>query len=198
LGTLGGTFSNAGSINDSGEVVGWSTTAGDVTLRAFRWKNGHLTNLGSLYDDLCSLAFDSNSKGQVVGNSVPCDIGGASHPFLWENGGPMVDLNTLIPPDSGVVLNEGAFVNEKGEIVASATLDNGEVHTFLLIPNGHDSDFDVAVGAADPSLNDLALVTQTSTKATPATLTLKKLTEIRARFANRHRGFGINEKKHTR
>jgi hypothetical protein len=33
----------------------------------------------------------------------------------------MVDLNTLIPPGSGVLLNEGVFINERGEIVASAT-----------------------------------------------------------------------------
>ena len=47
------------------------------TLRAFRWKDGHMTNLGSLNDDICSLAFGSNSKGQVVGNSIPCDVDGA-------------------------------------------------------------------------------------------------------------------------
>ena len=191
LGTLGGTFSTAGWIDDSGEVVGAATTDADATLRAFRWKNGHMTNLGSLYDDVCSLAFDSNSKGQIVGDSIPCDIGGASRPFLWENGGPMVDLNTLIPPGSGVVLNEGAAINEKGEIVAGGTLDNGEGRTFLLIPNGHDDNLDVAEGAADANPNDVAPVTQSSSNLTNARLTPERLAELRARFANRHRGFGF-------
>jgi len=195
LGTLGGTFSNAGSINDSGEVVGWSTTAADATLRAFRWKNGHMTNLGSLYDDVCSLAFSSNSKGQIVGNSVPCDIGGASHPFLWENGGLMVDLNTLIPPGSGVLLNEGAFINEKGEIVASATLDNGEVHTYLLIPGEGEADNAASVAATG---FDAVRASQSSTSMTHGKLTPEKLAELRARFANRHRRFGLMPPKSTR
>jgi probable HAF family extracellular repeat protein len=190
LGTLGGTVSDTGSINDSGEVVGWSTTAGDATLRAFRWKNGHMTNLGSLYDDVCSLAFGSNSKGQIVGDSIPCDIGGASHPFLWENGGPMVDLNTLIPPGSGVVLNEGAFINEKGEIVASGTLENGEGRSFLLIPKDRDDDDD-ADDATVATQDDLTPATASATHSTHARLTPERLAELRARFLNRHRGFGL-------
>jgi probable HAF family extracellular repeat protein len=33
----------------------------------------------------------------VVG--VSFDASGNIHSFLWENGGPMVDLSTLIPPE---------------------------------------------------------------------------------------------------
>jgi probable HAF family extracellular repeat protein len=158
-------------------------------LRAFRWKNGHMTNLGSLYGDVCSLAFGSNSKGQIVGNSIPCDVDGPSRPFLWENGGPMVDLNTLIPPDSGIVLNEAEIVNERGEIVASATLDNGEGHTYLLIPDGHD---DVAEGPADADQSDVAPLTQSLTRVAHARLTLA---ELLARSATRHRGLGLGSPK---
>ncbi len=194
LGTLGGTFSEAGWIDDSGEVVGGATTDGDATLRAFRWKNGHMTNLGSLYGDVCSLAFGSNSKGQIVGNSIPCDVDGPSRPFLWENGGPMVDLNTLIPTDSGIVLNEAEIVNEKGEIVASATLDNGEVHSFLLIPDGHDGVAE-AEAAADASPSDLASLTQSSTRVGTARLTRERLAQLRARSTARHQGFGFGRPK---
>src|SRR5262249_52321276 len=122
LGTLGGTFAGAYWIDDSGEVVGASTTEGNATLRAFRWKNGHMTNLGSLNQnqDICSLAFASNSKGQIVGNSISdCDVAPSS-PFLWENGGPMVDLNSLIPSGSGLILREGTYINEAGEIAGVA------------------------------------------------------------------------------
>ena len=38
LGTLGGDFSNAFWIDDSGEVVGGATTPGELTLRAVRGK----------------------------------------------------------------------------------------------------------------------------------------------------------------
>ena len=193
LGTLGGIFSAAGWIDDSGEVVGAATTDAEATLRAFRWKNGHMTNLGSLNQnqDICSLAFGSNSKGQIVGNSIS-DCDAPSRPFLWENGGPMVDLNTLIPPGSGVVLNEGAAINEKGEIVASGTLDNGEGRTFLLIPKEKDDDegeseSENATSVAVPSA---APVLGSSAEPSRARLTPERLAELRARFANRHRGFG--------
>jgi probable HAF family extracellular repeat protein len=192
LGTLGGDFSFAGWIDDSGEVVGGSTTTTDpqTTLRAFRWKNGQMANLGSLYGDACSLAFGSNSKGQIVGNSIPCDGGGPSRPFLWEDGGPMVDLNTLIPGDSGIHLNEAEIVNEKGEILASATFENGEVHSYLLIPDGHDVIVDVTEATADASQRS------GSRSLTHARLTPEKLAQLRSLSANRYR-FGLHQPKNA-
>ena len=38
------------------------------------------------------------------------------HAFIWENGGPMVDLNTLIPANSGLELEEAFNINDRGEI----------------------------------------------------------------------------------
>jgi probable HAF family extracellular repeat protein len=134
LGTFGGDFSFAHWIDDSGEVVGGATTTNNGLLRAARWENGHMTNLGSLNGDLCSFAVGSNSKGQIIGNSVSGECEHDLHPFLWENGGPMVDLNTLIPPNSGLVLHETQYINERGEITGAAFLPNGEEHAFLLIP----------------------------------------------------------------
>lgn len=190
LGTLGGDFSEAGWIDDSGEVVGGATTEGNATFRAFRWRNGHMANLGSLNDDVCSLAFASNSKGQIVGNSIPCDVDGApSRPFLWENGGPMVDMNSLIPPVPGLVLTEGAFINEAGEIAGVATLDNGDQHAFLLIPReGDASDVDSEMtteGDAAQALNE-----PPSVSAARARLTPEMLIALRARFAHRQLGLG--------
>ena len=41
---------------------------------------------------------------------------GNARAFLWENGGPMVDLNTLIPPNSGLTLVQAFSINDRGEI----------------------------------------------------------------------------------
>ena len=187
LGTLGGSFSNAFWIDDSGEVVGAATTPDNLTLRAARWKNGSVTNLGSLNDDVCSLAFGSNSKGQIVGNSVRCDGDGVSTAFLWEHG-EMVDLNSLIPTNAGVRLAEGVFINESGEIAGVAELPNGDVHAFVLIPGGGNADENV------PS------TTTTSTQVPVAPhkgLTAETMAGLRARFANGHRRLGIQPSQST-
>ena len=65
LGTLGGTFGHADSINDAGEVVGTATPQGDPGLRTFLWRNGVMTNLGTLGSDPDSEAVSINSRGQI-------------------------------------------------------------------------------------------------------------------------------------
>jgi probable HAF family extracellular repeat protein len=193
LGTLGGDFSFATWIDDSGQAVGGATTPDNLTLRATRWKNGNVTNLGSLYGDICSIAFGSNSAGQIVGNSIPCDVDGASsRPFLWENGGPMVDMNSLIPPGSGLILREGVFINEAGEIAGVADLDNGEQHAFLLIPKDGDN-VEAASATATRSVALPAL--QSPRPATHARLTPELLTALRARIASRNWGLGTKAPK---
>jgi hypothetical protein len=46
----------------------------------------------------------------------------------------MVDLNTLIPPGSGIDLGGAVSINDRGEINGEGVLPNGDVHAFLLIP----------------------------------------------------------------
>ena len=134
LGTLGGTFASGNWLDEAGGVVGGATTENNELFRAFRWINGRMTNLGSLNGDQCSVAFGGNSKGQVVGNSLS-DCDHETHAFLWENGGPMVDLNSFVPPGSGILLHEGVFINERGEIAVDGRLANGDVHAFVLVPD---------------------------------------------------------------
>ena len=75
LGTLGGSFSWATSINDAGEVVGVSLTS-DGELHAVLWTMNtagdvtSLTDLGKLKDtDAGSQAFDINNVGEITGGS---------------------------------------------------------------------------------------------------------------------------------
>jgi probable HAF family extracellular repeat protein len=128
MGTLGGNFGGATRIDDSGEVAGWATDAEEKIL-AVLWKNGKMTNLGSI--DGCSVAWDAK-HGRAVGASFVCG-GPYLHAFLWEHGS-IVDLNTLVPPGSGVQLTLANYINESGEITAAGLLSNGDNHSFLLIP----------------------------------------------------------------
>jgi len=134
LATLGGDHGNANAINDSGEVVGFASNTGNQTTLAFLWKHGVITNLGTVDGDLCSAAHSLNASGQVVGESaVDCTFS-TVHAFLWENNGPMVDLNSLIPPGSGMQLAVASSINDLGEIDGNGVLPNGDIHGFLLIP----------------------------------------------------------------
>jgi probable HAF family extracellular repeat protein len=132
LGTLGGTFGQAWWLNDSREVVGWATTQGDQALDAFSWRNGLMTDLKTLAGDSGSIAEGINASGQVVGQSFPSE--GNGHAFLWENSGPMVNLQSLVLPGSDLTLTEATFINDRGEVVGNAVVPNGDQHAFLLIP----------------------------------------------------------------
>ena len=133
LGTLGGTYSSATWINDAGEIVGDSNLAGDQTGRAFLWKNGVMTNLRTVAGDPCSGANSINSQGQIVGfGSADCN--NEDHAALSENGGPLVDLQTLVLPGSGVTLTNAVFINDQGEIAARGVLSNGDQRAVVLIP----------------------------------------------------------------
>jgi probable HAF family extracellular repeat protein len=131
LGTLGGSFGSATWIDDAEEVVGWALTNGDQVNLAFLWKNGVMTNLGTVDGDQCSVAWFSR-EGRVVGESDACTAT-PLHAFLWENGS-IVDLNSLVPPGSGVQLWLANHINERGEITAAGVLSNGDNRAFLLIP----------------------------------------------------------------
>jgi len=141
LGTLGGTFSNPTGLTDDGHVSGVATTRNDETLHAVLWRNREIKDLETVPGDSCSWAWGLNSKDHVVGISLPapCDFS-VAHDFLWQ-GASMVDLNKLIPSDSGLTLVYGEAINEKGEIGGIGVrpgISPGDVevlgHAFVLIP----------------------------------------------------------------
>lgn len=134
LGTFGGESGVAHALSDTGEVVGWASDFQGAAL-SFLWRNGVMTNLGTVDGDPCSAANGVNSKGQVVGESSPsCFAALAMEAFLWEDGGPAVDLNILIPPNSGMELATGFSINDRGEINGQGVLPNGDQHAIVLIP----------------------------------------------------------------
>jgi probable HAF family extracellular repeat protein len=133
LGTLKGysSTSQANWINDAGEIVGESDS--QTASHAFLWREGVMTDLGTVANDACSTALAINSHGQIVGwGSADCFH--EDHAFLWENGGPIVDLSTLLLPGSGVTLIEALFINDQGEIAGVGKLPNGDDHAVVLLP----------------------------------------------------------------
>jgi probable HAF family extracellular repeat protein len=64
LGTLGGKASFGYGINNTGQVTGWSWTAGDLVAHPFFYTGGVMTDLGSLGGDVVH-GEAVNNLGQV-------------------------------------------------------------------------------------------------------------------------------------
>ncbi len=142
LGTLGGDNSEAIWLNDAGVVVGSADLPGSQIHHAAYWSNGQIHDLGTVAGDPCSRGRGLNARGQVVGMSTDCS--NSLHAFVWEEGGPMLDLNTLIAPGSGWQLTRAININDRGEILVAADPlgvtpidDNDLGHLVLLVPCGH-------------------------------------------------------------
>jgi alpha-tubulin suppressor-like RCC1 family protein/uncharacterized membrane protein len=125
--------SEAIGINASGQIVGYSTIAGE--RRAVFWSNslsapvvlGSLGVPGNLHDTAHSI----NASGEVVGW---CNTDGGYRAVQWQDSSSQpIDLNTVLPTNSGWVLNQAYGINNAGEIVGSGTL-NGVTHAFALLP----------------------------------------------------------------
>ncbi len=96
LGLLPGTTDSvATDLNEHGVVVGNSTIGSGPTqvARAFRWKNGVLSDLGSLGGQKVS-AIGINNNGWIVGSSTLAD-NTTYRAFLWRPGLGMVPVGPV-------------------------------------------------------------------------------------------------------
>jgi len=192
LGTFGGGLGNAIALNDRGEAAGWATYPGDQVFHAALWNRRKITDLGTLTGDASSFAFTINASGQVVGVSVP--PGGdfdSAHAFLWENGGPMVALESLIPGGSSLRLTEPETINDRGEIAGNGFDADGNQHAFLLVPcDENHTDIEGCGDARDETTalhNTPARVSNRATTSTPPRLAPGGTTGWPARAAHRLR-----------
>jgi probable HAF family extracellular repeat protein len=111
IGTLPGAgASTAQGVGARGHIIGHAV-GGPALVGAFLWHDSALTPLG-LPGARDSLATAVNAAGQVVGYASDQ---GAHRAFL-HNGGATIDLNSLLPADSGWILEEALAVNDAGQI----------------------------------------------------------------------------------
>jgi probable HAF family extracellular repeat protein len=189
--TIGGSPVTAEAINDAGEVVGNAVFPNGATYGdAYLWKEGVITKLGGFPGDCYSEAFAINSRGQAVGQHFNCDTrsGGS---VLWEHGA-MFDLNTLIPANSDLLLDNTFAINDRGEIAgfglpSGCTLDTLCGHAFVLIPcekeHSNDEGCESEDATAPAIQGNPATTNKIATAAMEVSLTPR---EIAARI---HRGF---------
>jgi probable HAF family extracellular repeat protein len=203
LGTLGGYTGAAFMLNDAGEVVGYADlppnplgcSGLDCVHHGFLWKDGVMTDLGTLANDPCSRALSINQDGQIVGATAPCG-GEFTHAFLWESNGPIVDLNILVLHGSGFIVREADFINDRGEIAGRAVLPNGHVHAVLLIPcdENHPDvegcDYDTVDTETAARLNP-AQITHAPAASLAAPSPAETMIRLRSLRTGRNRRFGI-------
>jgi probable HAF family extracellular repeat protein len=103
LGTLGGTFSRADAINNSGQVVGEANTTVAGIFHAYLWTPGgtngvagnpQMQDLGTVPGLDSSWAKAVNDSGQVAGFAQDANNGSIRDAFYWD-GSAMQDLGTL-------------------------------------------------------------------------------------------------------
>ena len=127
LGTLGGTFAAAEGLNNRGWVEGLSTLAGDQSQHAFVWRNGVMSDLGTLGGPNSNAYYSPNERGEITGNAETLTLdplgedtcGYGDHlvclPFVWQ-AGVMIPLPTTLGGNNGFAHG----INNRGQIVGSA------------------------------------------------------------------------------
>jgi probable HAF family extracellular repeat protein len=144
-------------------------------------------DLGAL--EGCAYAWALNDQGQVVGNwgGMQCNLGA----FLWEDGGPMVDLASLIVPVSVWTGLGTVSINNRGEIAGVGTDPAGNSHAILLIPcdGNHPGiegcDYSLAIATVDIGPTHTTVLSAGQDKLPQAEI----IARYRQLLANRHSRF---------
>jgi probable HAF family extracellular repeat protein len=134
---------SAAGINGAGQVVGFGQFIDPTTLvpaiRAFRYTDGNVLNLGTFPNGGISQAFGVNSAGEVVGEAY-LDASGAGNfeAAVYIDGFGMLNLNDMIPAADAQnwTLRVATAINDTGLIVGYGYNSQfpGQTRSFLLTP----------------------------------------------------------------
>jgi hypothetical protein len=133
LGNLGEEGSDARDLNQIGQVVGWSNPG---IGGAVRWDPAGPNDSSLSIIDLDETYFSSWANGiDDFGNAYGAFYTGAFDTFRAAVflDGQIIDLNSYVPEDSGIVLAQAMDANDKGQIIVFGLL-NGVQTGFLLTP----------------------------------------------------------------
>jgi probable HAF family extracellular repeat protein len=136
--TPGWNLRNAAAVNGQGIIVGFGLYNKVDLIQAFRYNPNTRTvlNLGTFPGGGFSYALDINSKGWVVGAAYLDASGiGNYRACVWPKGLPVaLNLNKLIPQNTGWTLAEARAINDFGQILAWGFDVKGNTHAFRLDP----------------------------------------------------------------
>ncbi len=113
---IGDRFSQAYAVNDLGHVVGYSGNGGSEN-HAFLWRDNTLIDIHQRGVSPYSMAQDINDQGEIVGYGNTYN---SSRAVYWTPQLHMIDLNEIIPPRSGWVLEVANQINDAGQIACQA------------------------------------------------------------------------------
>ncbi len=160
LGTLGGNTSYATGINDSGQVVGYSYLADNVTRHAFIWSaaNG-MVDLGTLPGGAWSQGEGINAAGEICGEAV--NSSGTQVPVFWSPGTGFVPAPGPFENGSGAY---GFGINDAGAVTGQAYLGRDILYGLLWNTNagklrsfpGLYTDYNFVVGYGINNRNHIA------------------------------------------
>lgn len=130
----GANSSGASAINNAGQIAGYIGV--NNASHAALYNQGVWTDLGAAAGAIGTQATGINASGQIVGTAFI--KGDYTHPtkhigFIVHNGAP-VDLDTLIPANSGFTISGATGINDSGEILCNATTGSHLTHAILLTP----------------------------------------------------------------
>jgi len=131
-GTVDGTFGMSGAcaIDEAGTIGGFSTAQTFSSFHAFRWSPGNAViadaNLPSTFGNVESISGGVSAGWYQLADS-------STRALMYTDANGAVDVNTLLPANSGWVLSEVKGINASGQMVGDGLL-NGAPGVFRLTP----------------------------------------------------------------